>query len=139
MSEARFLADLLRAADGQVPIVHGEATLVWPSGALEACLHQGWLIEAAPADSCACRECHLDPACEVHWLPQPDSGEPMVLVSCAECGTYSASLQTVRRWRLDWTGFLDAIFESRGLTGRREETIPQRLWHLGPMRFDGSV
>ncbi|MFV0444091.1 MAG: hypothetical protein ACK5Q5_11020 [Planctomycetaceae bacterium] len=108
----------------------------WPDGALAEFLQRGLLRETTPQEAMDCPDC-VGELCDILYLDNPVTGLTDIALCCPNCGPVEMTLDELRRWSIEWPGFVQFLAEGFEAQGGVRELVPDRLWRLGKTRWAG--
>ncbi len=97
-----FILNRLRVNDS---VVTAEEVAHWPDGILNRLLKSGALVPAENAKSAVCDACGHDHVEEVVYVESPPGSGLRAYIPCPEVGRVQVSLDRLRRWVVDRSGF----------------------------------
>jgi len=126
-----LLNTLLPRWDVDPPILSAEETTRWDDETRSFVHSHELLKEVTPADWADCQDCGR--RCDVEYL-QGAQGTMRCFTFCADCGLDEVPHDRLRRWEIDTSAMLQALFGDLKLS--LDEQVPNCLWKIRTLWAD---
>ncbi len=129
---------ILRSAErpGGLPTFTADDTRPWSSGARDALIDQGILLEIGHTDFVYCDGCIDQHPLEVEIREYPTG--MLGVAMCPECGRVNIPLERLRQWQLAPIGLAQSVMAAIGSSGPLDEITTNRIWSLGTIPSDDT-
>jgi hypothetical protein len=118
------------------PLLSRQLVLQWPDHAFDRLLSAGFIQEAGSADRVGCPVCHGAHKEKVFVAQQAD-GVCRYFVYCPVVFRAEVTADDLRQWTIDFDALANAIARAMGLYSRCSPLLPERLWCLGRVAWQG--
>jgi len=127
---------LLPIVESQQMTIGNDEAIRWPPEVLNTLVDLGILVDAEDAGVIRC------PECGDHWeelIARDGPGDSTrFFISCPEVLRVDVTQEQRRQWRPNLSGLVRLLAESLNLSGKSQELVPERLWRLGRMNWNGD-
>ena len=127
---------LLPIVESQQMTIGNDEAIRWPPGVFNTLVDLGILVDAEDASVIRC------PECGDHWeelIARDGPGSSTrFFISCPEVLRVNVTQEQRRQWRPNLSGLVRLLAGSLNLSGKSQELIPERLWRLGRMNWNGD-